>query len=1604
MTMSCPMSSKLTRRTRLRSRTALRAALAATLVFSAGASSDAIFGAPATQTRTASQAAGTSPAPTPTVMEEIACRVLSVEPGQGNTRIVTVDRGTMDGLVTGWSGAYHSTYAEAQDGKPARDSKERGKAVLLDVSEQTARARVTMNDPKGDGLVRVGDLVIVKAKVPQVEGGRSLFWRLARLHIDLISLDRATKFVSLRSLRDETAADAAAPFEAMAEDIRYAGREFGDSPQLTAPLKAGRYKNRSVRQVMETVGREDLTAFAQFVLSFPGKYMGRDWKVSEVFATWVLNEAPVSSEELVARLLAVSAPAERLALLRAHEKEIRQEDMVGSWLDMVDQRSRAGDKAGAIRVAELALWAAQRLALPERIAWGHFGRARALDAAGRTKDALVAYDDALKAFRSGKPRTEDFRKGEAFSLNNRATLLYSLGRYQEALEAFEAARAAKVGLKNVGPRDQANTLWGIGDVRYKRGDYTGALAAYEKAAALYEQAGDVPLVTEVRLILAKVYARLGKSDQATKRYQQVLETRRRERDRAGEADTLLKLGDHFWTLGRYKDALPLFEEALKIRRDLESPLNVAATLNSLGRLRWNLGQWEESLAAHQEALAIRQAEQDRAGEAESLAEIGGVWEKTGDYKQALDHYARAEAIYRARGDRSGEARAAESIAYVHSLQKEYGKALEGYTRAVKIYRLTGAKADLASALRNRGIVREALKDYPLARTDYAESLTLRRALKAPKDVADSLLVLGNFHAARQAWPEAEAALKEAATLAAGLGDVGLRAQCLRALARLEHGRFRFVPAQAGYEKALALYRSPAVNDPTETASTLLNLAAVESGRAAFARALALQKEALTLARKSGARAVQHAALSEMGWSQRSLGDLEAAQKLQSEALALAEELGDEALLSNSYHALSALASDRGDAATAVQLSRRALDLMEKSGNDWGAAAAANAMGVFYFRQGDYTRAVSTFTRALTKAEKLKALDTQAMILGNLAETYLKLGDFAQALKFNRRAHEMDSRIVGEKGLWSTLTLEARILREQGEARLAKKDAAGARTAFRAAAAPLKRAVGSARTSGSRAGLSATLMESGALAMAEKRFADADAFLREARALAERVGDKNLLWEVLFEQSRVLEARGQLAQARATRQKCIDVLEEMRRTVAGGDAAKENFIRSKVRVYEAMAALLGRIAAGERDPARRQALAEESLRFVGLARFQILSEQARGAKTGDAELDAAKASADRLVQKQGVLEAQKSEALAAGNEEKARKLDETIASSQRDLKEMYVRLKALEDKDPGKLRFRFDFQSLLRRVQRLPEKTALLIYFPGESQMDVWVYTNQGFKAWKRRAVGLSELDGLVRSFRRDLDEHLQMVEERKRLGRGFGPAAEADESNPAWYRENARRMRGTLGALYGHLIAPVLEQIDDAETLLILPYGQLSYLPFEALTRDAGGGNWNFLGAEKRVTYFVGEGHLQRTLEKMDGAPAPARSDVFVAFADPRGSLGSSLDEAQQVAKFFPQHEVYARAEATEERVREVREDATILHFGTHGWLNSRDPNETFLEMAPGEARLPQKRVYDLGEMPCFLKEGGIRLVTLSACQTALAQGVPDAEVLGMPDGGARRR
>jgi hypothetical protein len=452
---------------------------------------------------------------------------------------------------------------------------------------------------------------------------------------------------------------------------------------------------------------------------------------------------------------------------------------------------------------------------------------------------------------------------------------------------------------------------------------------------------------------------------------------------------------------------------------------------------------------------------------------------------------------------------------------------------------------------------------------------------------------------------------------------------------------------------------------------------------------------------------------------------------------------------------------------------------------------------------------------------------------------------------------------------------------------------------------------------------------------------------------------------------------------------------MRGALGGGAAARQRFVADRIGVYESLAELLGALIEDAKgDPAKRQALIDEALELVARARFERLAGDVGG--TGSKRLDEL---LEKYRQAQRDLARQREaqvEALARGNEERAKALGVVLANTEQRLGDLYGKLVA-QDADLG-ARLKFDPRRVGRAMRGLDKGPALVIYFPGETKLFLWVFTHEGFKEWIQVDIGRAELYALVKEYRDGIADMAWRVGNKDPIGRGFSAAAAEDASNPEWYGKHVAAMHAVLRTLHDRLLGPIAGYVTEADPLLILPYGQLSYLPFEALIAPGG----EFVGATTRIAYFTSEDHLGEALRKAREEPERG-PDVWVAFADPRGELGSTLDEARRIGPLFETAEIHTHGTGTagEEHVLGLRGDCTILHFATHGLLNAGDPGHSYLQMdeRSGDGKLEQREIWPRLEYQALpFKQRRVRLVVLSACETARGAANPQAEVLGMPD------
>jgi len=220
--------------------------------------------------------------------ERVSARILTIKAGEGSTREVTVDRGAQDGFKDGDEGTLWTIYSKTGD--KMRKVQKIGTSQVKSASSDSAVVVVTMEDPKDDKLVQVGDMVEIDARVPPLRD-RSTLWRLARYHISFTSEDGERVFADYRQLyRDEHPDLINKILAQMRTEITRQSLRISENEIMKTVLKNGRYKDKTLKQVLDNPTNADLLAMMDEMMQYPATYYGKDMPVFRTFAAWVLEE------------------------------------------------------------------------------------------------------------------------------------------------------------------------------------------------------------------------------------------------------------------------------------------------------------------------------------------------------------------------------------------------------------------------------------------------------------------------------------------------------------------------------------------------------------------------------------------------------------------------------------------------------------------------------------------------------------------------------------------------------------------------------------------------------------------------------------------------------------------------------------------------------------------------------------------------------------------------------------------------------------------------------------------------------------------------------------------------------------------------------------------------------------------------------------------------------------------------------------------------------------------------------------------------------------------------------------------------------------------
>ena len=762
------------------------------------------------------------------------------------------------------------------------------------------------------------------------------------------------------------------------------------------------------------------------------------------------------------------------------------------------------------------------------------------------------------------------------------------------------------------------------------------------------------------------------------------------------------------------------------------------------------------------------------------------------------------------------------------------------------------------------------------------------------------------------------------------------------------------------------------------------------------------KAALEIAEKFGPEDVRLSdTLSRLARLYYDLGEHAQAKPLYERALAILEKVHgpDHPDVADRLNNLVRLYYDLGDYAQAKPLCERALAIWEKAyGPDHpDVAMSLNNLAEQYRCLGGYRQARPLYERALAICEKAYGPDHSnvADCLNNLALLYHDLGDYAQAKPLCERALAIQEKAYGPDhpdvatalnilaGLYSDLDeyAEAKPLYERALA--IQEEVYGPdhldTATYLNNLAWLYKGLGEYEHAKPLYERSLEILEKvrgpdhpyeaiclnnlAELYRKQGLYATAKPHIERALAIAERSDAPDMFWDVRNNMSRLLAAQGNPSAAIFFQKQAVNNLQRLRKAISGlEEELQKSFLKSKEGIYRHLADLL--IEEG-RLPEAQQVLAmlkeEEYFDFI---RRDAREEDPRATTASynsfEAEwLQRYEQIKDRLVSRgKELAEFEKKKREERTPEEKEQitalreDLDAATQAFTRTLDELQAAFAELEKERYAELTHRDIEDDRRGLVRELGHGAVLIHYLKLEDSLRILVTTPRVLLA-RESPVGSKELNRQIQELRTDL-------------------------------QDPQRDPRPAAQALYQHLIAPIEQDLEQAEAQLLMVSldDTLRYLPLAVLHDGE-----QFLVERYALAVFTeaAERNIKdqpRTNWQLAGMGLSQAVEGFSPLPAVPRELESIVRRGESDTDGVVDGVIHLDNDFTHKAFREALYDEyPVLHIASHFSFRPGNGLGSFLVLGDGNhLSLAQinRGDYNLGS---------VELLTLSACNTAV--GVP---------------
>ncbi|MCB1024008.1 MAG: CHAT domain-containing protein [Acidobacteria bacterium] len=681
----------------------------------------------------------------------------------------------------------------------------------------------------------------------------------------------------------------------------------------------------------------------------------------------------------------------------------------------------------------------------------------------------------------------------------------------------------------------------------------------------------------------------------------------------------------------------------------------------------------------------------------------------------------------------------------------------------------------------------------------------------------------------------------------------------------------------------------------------------------------------------------------------------------------------------------------GEFQSALDAYLLSLEVWQELGIKQYEASALNNLGVVYHKIGEFGKAVPYYNQALEIQRAKGDIKSVGVYLNNLGNLYSDLNDYEKAETFYLDSLEIkrkDESIRGKRSLGASVNNLGKMLTRKGEIENGIK--------YLVEGYEIRKSVGD------RWGEANSLLNLGKVRLdsgdREKAFED----LRISNQYSTALGDRQMQAESFYLLAVAEKERGNIDKALENVSSGLDLVEQIRSELIGS-RARYTYLSTVHEFYDLYTDLL----VSRYEKTNGEADLTKSLQISERSRSRSLIELLEEAKVNFRQgIDAGmlanlKSSQEELDNKYNTREN-----LLRGNAkpEQIAKVEAEINSLNNDVQALQSRIRRENPKYSDLIEGRTVFVAEIQNL--LDEDTVFLEYKLGEKRSFVWLVTKDNVE------ISILPPRRIIESKAR---EYYNLI-----------------VANEKGQTANIEKLARDLG---GVLLTPFASKI-VGKRMAIVADGVLQYTPFSSLTLAQEGRSGLQPIVEKNEIVMLPSASVLEQIRESRGGNMAGKKAIAI-FADPvfdpkdpritggrvtdtsgretdltsvlrdfqfgqtLPRLLSSRQEARDIAGLIDKNRSTVRLDF-EANVRNLENgklaDYRILHFATHGLLNTSNPELSGLVFSlydktgqPRDGFLSLNDIYNL--------EISSDMVVLSACQTALGKEIRGEGLIGLSRG-----